>query len=148
MLSRFEQFSFAISSLRRDIQKIEHDEMVRYGLKGAYAPYLVVLMHHPEGMPSAQLSVACERDKAAVSRITAEMEARALIRREGAQYRALILLTEEGRKAAAFVCDRAQQAVAAAGQGLTDENRRIFYQSLELIASNIQKISKEGIPDL
>ena len=37
MYARFEQFSSTISSIYRDIQKIERDDMVKYGVKGAYA---------------------------------------------------------------------------------------------------------------
>lgn len=146
MLSRFEQFSFAVSCIHRNIQKIERDEMVKYGLRGSFAPYLVVLSRSPGGLTAAQLCDMCERDKAAVSRIVAELLDRGLILREDAHYRARITLTEAGKQAAAFVCERAQQAVAAAGRGLSEENRRIFYQALDLIADNIQIISREGIP--
>ena len=40
MIDRFEQFVSYISAIHRDVQKIERDEMVKYGLKGAYAQYL------------------------------------------------------------------------------------------------------------
>ena len=43
MISRFERFSFAISGIYRSIQKIERDEMERYGLKGGYAQYLSLI---------------------------------------------------------------------------------------------------------
>lgn len=55
MISRFERFSFAISGIYRSIQKIERDEMERYGLKGGYAQYLVAMARHPQGLTSAQL---------------------------------------------------------------------------------------------
>ena len=42
----------------------------KYGYKGAFAQYLVVLASHPEGLTSAQLCEQSDRDKAAVSRVT------------------------------------------------------------------------------
>ena len=50
MISRFEQFSFTISNIYRSIQKIEREEMDRYGLKGVYAQYLVALKRFPQGL--------------------------------------------------------------------------------------------------
>lgn len=150
MRSRFEQFTFIISGIQRDIQKIERDEMVKYGYKGAYAQYLVAIHGHPEGLTSGQLCEACDKDKAAVSRVIAEMEQRGLVARDAAEdrvYRARIRLTEEGLKAARFVDERATAAVLAAGKGLTDENRAVFYEALNLIAGNLQILSRDGIPE-
>ena len=149
MISRFEQFSFAIAGIYRSIQKLEREEMDRYGLKGAYAQYLVTLSRFPEGLPAARLCQICDVDKAAVSRAVAEMERCGLITRAGTErsYRAKLCLTDAGREAADFVSRRAQTAVAAAGQDLTEENRQIMYAALEAISARLQVISREGIPD-
>lgn len=150
MISRYEIFNNAISGIYRYIQKIERDEMVKYGYKGAFAQYLAAMNRYPEGLTSVQLCEICDKDKAAVSRIIAEMEDKGLIRREGAgdnMYRARLILTEEGLRAANFVNERAAAAVAAGGKGLTDENRRVFYETLELIAGNLESVSREGLPD-
>lgn len=150
MLSRFEQFSFVISGINRYIQKLERDEMVKYGYKGAFAQYLAVLNRHPDGLTAAQLCDICDKDKAAVSRIAAEMEAKGLILREcdnDSGYRARLKLTKEGRQAAGYVCRKAQAAVAAVGSQLTDEERKTFYATLDLIASKLQTLTKEGIPN-
>ena len=150
MLERYEQFSGAVSSLYRYIQKIERDEMIKYGYKGSFAQYLVVLVRRPDGLTSTQLCEICDKDKAAVSRAVGEMEEKGLLVRESTgetMYRAKLKLTEEGRRAALFVCGRAQSAVAAAGRGLSEEARTAFYSSLGLIAQNLHTISKEGIPE-
>lgn len=149
MISRFEQFSFAIAGIYRSIQKIEREEMDRYGLKGAYAQYLVTLSRFPEGLPAARLCQICDVDKAAVSRAVAEMERCGLITRADTErsYRTKLCLTDAGREAADFVSRRAQAAVAAAGQDLTEENRQIMYAALEAISARLQVISREGIPD-
>ena len=117
--------------------------MEKYGLKGAFAQYLRILARYPEGMTSAQLVEICDRDKAAISRVVAEMEEKGLVERLGDgehQYRAAIVLTTEGRRAADYVAERATAIVAKAVDGLTDEARSVMYASLELICSNLQKI--------
>lgn len=150
MKSRYEEFAGIISSINRSIQKIERDEMVKYGYKGAYAQYLAVMNRNPEGITSAQLCEMSDRDKAAVSRIVAEMEEKGLVVRESDNdhlYRAKLLLTDEGRRAAEYVCARAAAAVEAGGHGLSDGNRRIFYETLALISDNLRHVQKDGIPD-
>ena len=149
MYARFEQFSSTISSIYRDIQKIERDEMVKYGVKGAYAQYLAALRRHPQGLTATQLCEACDMDKAAVSRIVHEMETRGFVVRESSgdsRYRARIRLTEEGHRAAEYVRSRAEVAVQEVGRDLSEEDRRVFYTALESIAARLQIISKEGIP--
>ena len=44
-----------------------------------------------------------------------------------------------------MVNEKASRAVEAAGQGLSDENRVIFYEALNLIASNLHRIAAEGL---
>ena len=39
-----------------------------------------------------------------------------------------------------------QRAVEMAGESLTDADRQVFYTTLDLIAGNLQRISREGIP--
>ena len=151
MLRRFEEFCSIIASIHHNIQKIERDEMEKYGLKGPYAQYLVTMSHCPEGITAAQLSEMCDKDKAAVSRALAELERRALVTREMANdtaYRALVRLTEEGASAARYVCDKVKQAVDLAGRGLTEQDRQLFYANLRRISGNLHSISKTGLPDI
>lgn len=150
MLERFEQFTAAISALYRDVQKIERDEMEKHGLRGAFAQYLFAISRYPEGITAAALCDVCDKDKAAVSRIVTEMEARGLVEREKdgvSQYRAKLRLTPAGEEAADFVRKRASAAVELAGKDLSDEERKVFYSALGRICSSLQQISQTGIPD-
>lgn len=149
MLNRFEQFTSAISALCRDVQKIERDEMEKQGLRGAFAQYLLAISRYPEGITASALCEVCDKDKAAVSRIIGEMESKGLLQKinDGtSQYRARVSLTPAGEEAAAFVRERASAAVELAGSGLSDEDRKAFYKTLELISENLQEICKKGIP--
>ena len=148
MLERFEKFTGAIYGIYRSIQKIESYVMEKYGLKGSFAQYLVVMTRFKSGITSVQLSNICEKDKAAVSRAVSDMEREGLItrKREGANlYRAMLILTEKGERAANKVCEMAAIAVESAGKGLDEENRKKLYHSLDLIAANLKEICKDGI---
>ena len=148
MVSRFEQFSGAVSCIYRCIQKIERVEMAKYGLKGPHAQCLLTMGHHPEGMTSSELCTLCDKDKAAISRTVAELEREGLVVRNtkgSNRYRALLKLTQQGETAAAQVEERAKLAVEKAGEGMTDQQRAVFYEVLGLIAGHLQEICEDGL---
>jgi len=150
MLSRFQQFSYVISEINRHIQKIERDEMIKYGCKGAFAQYLVALLSHPEGLTATRLCQLCDKDKAAISRIVSEMQEKGLVTRSAETaraYNAPIKLTEYGRNAAEHVCLKARAAVKAVGGEMSEEERRVLYSLLDTIAGKLQTLSEEGIPE-
>ena len=65
---------------------------------------------------------------------------------EAKAYRALIKLTPAGREVAKQINEKAQAAVELASLGLPEEKRAIFYEALELITANLQKLSRDGLP--
>ena len=149
MIGRFERFSYAISEISRLWHRIAGEEMGKYGLKGAYSVYFTTLYRYPNGLTAAQLVDLCSRDKADVSRAMSLLEGKGLVCRadpEGKAYRAMLILTEEGRQIASHINTRAEAAVELASFGLPEEKREIFYEALELITANLQKLSRDGIP--
>lgn len=150
MITRFEQFCSSVACIHRNILKIERVEMAKYGLKGPHAQVLLAMSRYPEGVTSGELVKQCDKDKAAISRTVAELEREGMIRRvsrNGNLYRAALVLEERGREAAAHVAQRAQQAVEAAGAGLSEEQRRTMYAALDLIAGHLQTIGEEGLAE-
>ena len=148
MVQRFQHFSSAISSLYRDMQKIERQEMAKYGLKGPHVQCMLALTDYPDGVTSTQLCEICEKDKAAISRTVAELETLGMVERlerNGVRYRAPVKLTVQGTSAAQAVQKRTLQAVRQAGEGLDDEKRKVFYEVLGLIAGNLHIICQEGL---
>ena len=148
MLARYEQFSAAISSMYHDIQKIERVEIAKFGLKGPHAQCLLALHRHEGGLTAVELCDIGDKDKAAISRILAELQERGMVSREdrnGSRYRAKLTLTEEGTAAAEAVGRRALQAVEMAGAGLEEDRRQVFYQVLNLISRNLHTICKDGL---
>ncbi len=150
MIERFEQFSYSINAIYRYILKIEREQMEKFGYRGSYALYLAIMSHFPEGLTASKLSELSDRDKAGISRIVSEMEQNGLITRQSNRdnfYRAKLVLTDKGRDVADFVREKAIAAVSEAGGGISDENRKIFYECLFTIASNLKRISNEGLSE-
>lgn len=151
MLSRFEQFSAAVSSIHRYIQKIERVEMEKFGLKGPHVQCMLALRQNPDGLTSSQLCAICDKDKAAISRTVAELEREGMVERltnNGNRYRAVLKLTERGVSAASQVDERVKVAVEKAGEGLTDAQRVVLYNALFLIAGNLQSICEDGLVEV
>lgn len=148
METRYELLSGSISCMYHDIQKLERQEMAKYGLKGPHAQCLLAMKKHTEGITAARLCEVCEKDKAAVSRILAELEEAGMVRREhrnGSKYRAKLMLTERGTVAAEAVVEKARLAVELAGTGFGDEEREVFYRVMSIIAGNLHKLCREGL---
>ena len=148
MESRYELLSGSISSMYHDIQKIERTEMAHYGLKGPHAQCLLAMKKHPEGITAARLCEVCEKDKAAVSRILAELEEAGMVVREnrnGSRYRAILLLTDRGQEAAAAVVEKARLAVEGAAKGFGPEEREVVYRVLSIISGNLHKLCRDGL---
>ena len=148
MVSRFQQFTAAVASIYRSIQKIERVEMARFGLKGPQAQCLVAMAQYPEGITASRLCTICDKDKAAISRTLVELEQAGLVQRymRGEnRYRALLKVTEQGKIAAEHVAERAKLAVQKASEGMTEEQRVALYKMLTLIADHLQIICEEGL---
>lgn len=150
MLNRFARFSLAIAEIDRCWHKLAAEEMTKYDLNSPHAVYLNALYAYDDGISAAQLAELCCKNKADVSRMISILERKGLVRKEAVGnnlYRAKLLLTEEGKKAAEHVRDRAAVAVELAGSGMTDEEREVFYRCLERITTNLQELSRDGLPE-
>ena len=149
MRSRYEQFAGSVLCLYRYIQKIQRVEMAKYGLKGSHAQCLLVMNRYPEGITAAQLSQISDKDKAAISRTLSELAREGLVERKSTSntYRAPLFLTEKGMDAAMRVDQIARKAVEQAGEGLTESRRTDFYATLDLLATNLHRISQDGLEE-
>ena len=150
MINRFEHFSLAISEISRCWRKLASEEMAKYGLRAPHATYLSTISRYSEGISVPQLCELSGKDKSDASRMIAILEEKGLVTKQevdGSLYRGLLVLTEEGRKAAEHVRRRAARAVEAAGGDLDDESREIFYRALDSITNHLIELSKKGIPE-
>ncbi len=148
MIDRFERFTLAISDISRSWHKIAASVMEVHGLKGPHALYLTTMIQHPDGLTAPQIGELCGRDKSDVSRTIAQLEEKGLAEKETTnqtRYGGRIRLTSQGVIAAEQVITQAKLAVEHASRGLSEGNRNIFYEALELIADNMREISQNGL---
>ncbi len=139
MIQRFESFVAGITVCYKYIQRIKSIEMVELGLKGTHAMCLFHLHRHPEGLTAAQLSSLCGEDKAAISRTVADLRQQQLLTPQSDKhYRAPLQLTDQGCAVSQRVEQIIEQWVTAGGDGLTEQQRTDFYQSLSMIAANLK----------
>ena len=149
MLNRFVKFSLSISEIDRCWHKLAAEEMAKYDLNSPHAVYLTTLYKYDDGVTAAKLAELCCKNKADVSRMVSILEKKGLVRKEavgGNLYRAKLFLTQAGKDAAEHVNRRAAIAVDLAGAGMSDSQREVFYHCLELITTNLQTLSKDGLP--
>lgn len=144
MLKRFESFVITINQIYRNIQKLKTREMTEMGLKGTDVMCLFKLNRHEEGLTSAELSVLCMEDKAAISRAVSLLMEKGLVTYADSdnkrKYRAKLILTEDGKNASARMTALISAAVAKGGDGLTNEERVIFYKALKTISGNLEHL--------
>ena len=143
MIQRFQAFVTGITVCYKYIQRIKSAEMTEFGLKGTHVMCLFFLHHHPEGLTAAQLCQLCAEDKAAISRTLAVLHKDGYLTSGEKKYRALLQLTEKGLAVARQVDQLIAQWVGFGGDGLSDEDRAVFYRCLEQISGNLKE-SLEG----
>ena len=147
MIDRFEKFSLTIFELSRYWHKLASEEMEKHGLKGPHAVYFTTMYRFPEGITAVKLAEVCSKDKADVSRAVSLLEQKGLITKTTAtkNYRTPIKLTEMGEKIAEIINNKAKIAVENGGKGLSDNERGVFYSTLEKICSNLQELTVKGL---
>lgn len=140
MIDRFEDFTSYINQAYKYIIKIKAHEMKTFGLKAAHVSCLYYIGKHEEGLTAVELVNLAMEDKAAISKVLAELQLKNLVRTDTAGvkiYRAKYLLTERGREIYHIINDIIIRTVDECGRGLTDEERAVFYRSLKTIVSNL-----------
>lgn len=158
MIERFEQFTTDIAHIYQNIQRIKEYEMSQLGLKGTHVNCISFLHMNPQGLTAAEICTLSKKDKGGISRTLSELEQMGFICYESSEskgtdkrkYRAKAVLTAKGREYATEVDKRIIHAVSRGGEGITEEERRIFYTVLSTIAQNLEGFCEEldGVPQL
>lgn len=144
METRFEMFTVLIAKISRCIYKIKTEEMQEFNLKSSNVSCLYYL-YKKNNLTAKELCVMCGEDKANISRSLKHLENEGFIScqsRKQKKYQTALSLTEKGFTAGKFIAEKIDKILEEASVGLTEENRKIFYQSLTLIASNLENICR------
>ena len=144
MIDRFQAFVSGITICYKYIQKIKTMEMTEFGLKGTHVMCIFYIYHSKEELTAAQLCQLCAEDKAAISRTLVTLQEKGYVEAGEKKYRAHLKLTEKGNSLANQIDGLIMQWVDCGGDGLSEEERNLFYYALNLISSNLrEKLSKE-----
>lgn len=142
-MDRFSKFTVLVNRIVRNIHKIKVEEMSRFGLKGTHVSCLYYLYRAEKPLTASELTVICDEDKAAISRAVDYLSKEGYVICEGAalkKYKSPVLLTEKGVEVSKSVAGRVDSIIAAASEGMSEEEREVFYRGLDLISGNLQKI--------
>lgn len=116
--------------------------MLPYGLSSTHTICIRRLYESPNGVTRAQLAKLCMIDKAQISRIVTELEEKGYLSESGeskANYRAKLILTEEGIKTAAEINEIVLKINKFVSGEIPEENINIFYDTLQQICDNLKK---------
>lgn len=145
MIQRFELFTVLIANLARNIRRIKTEEMARWNLKSHHVSCLYYL-YQRKSLTAKELCDICEEDKANVSRAIEYLEYAGFLKCESnnhKRYKSHFELTEKGKEVGLGICNRVESILNKTGEGLTEDNRRIMYECLNIINNNLQNIESE-----
>ncbi len=143
MEERYQLFTTLIARCSREIKRIKSQQMSGMNLKSFYFSCLYYLYVNGKPMTATELCAVCEEDKAYVSRSIDALEKEGYVTcpaQPQRRYNRPIALTEKGTLVAKEVAERIESLVNRASEGISEENRRVFYETLGLIAGNLEKI--------
>lgn len=136
LIDRYALFRIYVENLSKNLQKYENSKMSSLSMRGIHALCLFQLGQSPDGMTSAELSAACEVDKALISRVVADLFELGHIAHkdpERTKYRSKLVLTESGRaclrQVTLWVCD----AIRELKNEITIEELNAFYKVIGIL---------------
>lgn len=142
MYDRFETFTVLILKLSRYIHKIKTEEMSEFSLKSPHVSCLYYL-YQRGALTAKELRDICCEDKAYISHSLHDLEQRGYVLCDSVtkkRYNAAFSLTEAGQELAARIAERVDSVLAPIGNGLTEQERTVLYDSLRKICNNMEKI--------
>lgn len=145
MKERFKTFTVLIAKISRGIRKIKTEEMAEFNLKSPHVSCLYYLLKS-NTLTAKELCDMCDEDKAAVSRSIDYLESNNYIACNTTvkkRYKSPLMLTDKGKVVAQKVAKKVDAILDEASLGLSEADRLIMYNSLNLISNNIEKICND-----
>ena len=142
MVDRFETFTTLIARASRLVYKIKTTEMSEFGLKSSHVSCLYYI-YKQQSVTANQLCKICGEDKANISRAISYLENNGYVYCQSdckKRYQSPLMLTEYGLSVAEKVANKIDSILIKASEGLSEENRLVFYNSLQLICNNLENI--------
>lgn len=146
MEERYQMFTTLIAKCARSVKRIKSNEMSGMNMKSSYVSRLYYLYINDKAMTAKELCDVCEEDKSYVSKSIDALEKDGYVicdSKTVKRYNSPISLTEKGLLVAKEVAKKVDNIVEMASLGLSEENRKIFYESLGLISNNLEMICEK-----
>ena len=143
MINRFETFTVLINRISRNIRKIKNQEMLEYNLRSSHISCLYYL-YSSKGLTATDLCEKCEEDKATISRSIDYLETNGYLTcdsKNAKRYKSVLTLTDKGLEVGKKITEKIDRVLKEVSVGLTEEERLAFYNALNIISNNIDRIS-------
>ncbi len=143
MLERFQLFTVLVAKASRYIRKLKTEEMGDFNLKSAHVSCIYYLYTIGE-MTATELCEVCYEDKSNISRSVDYLQVNGYIAFSDVQkrYKTPLRLTEKGKDVGKKLHDKITGILLSASEGISREEREIFYKSFEIINANLEKMCK------
>ena len=139
-------FTMQIAKCSRYIRKIKQEEMETFDLKGPHVSCLYYLYKSDGGLTLKELCDICDEDKAYISRAFDSLEKDGYIEcnsKTEKRYKSPLMLTKKGRLVSEEINKKIDQIVEKAGEGVSEENREIFYKTFKIISNNLHNMCEK-----
>ena len=145
MQERFNAFTVLIGKINRSIRRLKSDATKKYNLKGPHVSCLYYL-YSCGPLTAKEICDICDEDKGAMSRSIDFLEKEGFIECDVSakkRYKSRFMLTDKGVEVGRAFSDRIDEVLQESSSGVSEENRKIFYQSLNAICENLCKITEK-----
>ena len=146
---RFNQFVQLIESVHKSVNKIKLSIAPTLGVKSVHVFWLYELLSHPEGLTAATLATKSKIDRSLISREVEELRASGYVEVVGGggekrkNYNSRIRLTKKGIELARTITVYAMAAQQAADCGVSEEELRSFYTTLQKLSENLSQVAEQ-----
>lgn len=142
--NRFEKFVMLIDAAHKGIGRVKQRIVADTSVKSVHTMWLYKLLNHPDGLTASELAAENNIDRSLISRELTTLAADGYItigsqgKKRG--YNSRIRLTEKGRDVAEKIARIAFEAQQAIGEGVDERCLVVFYNALEKICLNFEKL--------
>ena len=138
---RFEKFTLLIDGIHKKVCRIKNEKVPELGIKSVHMFWIYKLMEHPDGLTAAELASESMIDRSLVSREIATLKKNGYIySADSKKYNMRLRLTDAGVELARRISREAARVQAVVDKGITEEELRSFYKTLEKLSSNFDDL--------
>lgn len=148
MIERFESFSSAIATATKCIIKLKAREVRAKGLRATHVMTLLSIGRGgTKGVTAQTIGKYCREDKAGISKTLTTLKEKGYVvadRESDKKYRARYFLTAEGETLYTKIREDIRVIVSRCGEGVSDEERDVFYRVFDTIVKNLLAVCDEA----